>query len=329
VAKSTATFFLYWYLYEWRILKIMSKRRLLISTLVLAVVPAFGAYTAHAQEENPGRPGTINYIEGSVSIDGRTISPDAVGSAALNPGDVLSTANGKVEMLLTPGVFFRLDGTSSAKLVSPSLTKTVVELESGRAAVEVDQLFAQNDIQINEKGKTTQLVKPGLYEFNAGSGEVKVFEGRAEVLNQGDKWTTIKGHHALVLTEGTQLKSQGFNTDAARDDLYNWSSLRSQYLAQANAQIAGEYNYAGFAPGWYWDPYAYDYTFIGMNPFWSPFGWGFYGRGFYGGGFYGRGFYGRGYEGRGFGGRGFSGMGGSRGGGFAGGGGAHGGGGHR
>jgi hypothetical protein len=226
-------------------------------------------------------------------------------------------------------VFFRLDDNSSAKLVSPSLTKTVVELESGRAAVEVDQLFAQNDIQIDEKGKTTQLVKPGLYEFNAGSGEVKVFEGKAEVLNQGDKWTTIKGHHELVLTEGTQLKTQGFDANAAKDDLYNWSSLRSEYLAQANAQIAGAYDYSGFAPGWYWDPYAYGYTYIGMYPFWSPFGWGFYGRGFYGGGFYGRGFSGRGYEGRGLAGRGFNGMSGSRGGGFAGGGGAHGDGGHR
>jgi hypothetical protein len=54
-------------------------------------------------------------------------------------------------------------------------------------------------------------------------------------------------------------------------------TFRSQYLAEANNQIAGEYvGGPGFAPGWYWDPYMWDYTFIGMGPFYSPFGWGFY-----------------------------------------------------
>ena len=42
------------------------------------------------------------------------------------------------------------------------------------------------------------------------------------------------------------------------------------------------------------------YTFVGLDPFWSPFGFGFYGGGFYGRGFYGGGFGGRGgYGGRG------------------------------
>jgi hypothetical protein len=219
-------------------------------------------------------------------------------------------------MLLTPGIFFRLDDHSSAKLVSPDLTKTVVDLESGRAAIEVDEIFPQNNIQIVENGNPTQLIKPGFYEFDADHGTVRVFEGQAEALDHQNKWITVKGHHELALGEGVNLKSHDFNTDAGKDELYNWSSLRSEYLAEANTQIAGQYAYAGFSPGWYWDPYAYGYTFVGLNPFWSPFGWGFYGGGFYGRGFYGGGFGGRGgFEGGGF-----------RGGGF-GGGGFHGGGG--
>ena len=54
------------------------------------------------------------------------------------------------------------------------------------------------------------------------------------------------------------------------------SSLRSQYLAEANSQIAGEYASAGYGPGWYWNPYGWGYTFIGAGPLYSPFGWGFY-----------------------------------------------------
>jgi hypothetical protein len=115
------------------------------------------------------------------------------------------------------------------------------------------------------------------------------------------------------------------------DDLYNWSSLRSHYLAEANNQMAGQYaDEPGFYPGWYWDPWMWDYTFIGPGPFFSPFGWGFYPwGGFYGGyGWYGRGYYGHpgyygghGYVGGFHGDGGFHGSGGVAGGGFHGGGG--------
>jgi hypothetical protein len=272
---------------------------------------------ASAQNANPARPGTLNYIEGPTTIDGQSLTPQAIGSTELDPGQVLATGQGKAEMLLTPGIFFRLDDNSAAKMVSPDLTNTVVDLEKGRATVEVDQIFPQNDIHIVENGIPTQLLKTGLYEFDADRGAVRVFEGKAAVLDRNHKFVTVNSHHELALSEGASLKAQDFDTHAAHDDLYNWSSLRSQYLAQANSQIAGGYaGAAGFAPGWYWDPYFSGYTFIGMYPFWSPFGWGFYspwafyGGGFYGRGFYGHGFYGHGGYGGGFGGGGFHGGGG-------------------
>ena len=124
----------------------------------------------------------------------------------------------------------------------------------------------------------------------------------------------------MALVEGARAKPVSFNEQDAEDGLYRWSSLRSQYLAEANYQIAGDYaGVAGFYPGWYWDPYMWDYTFIGAGPFWSPFGFGFYppwwggfyGGGFYGGGFYG-GFHGGGFHGGGFHGGGFHGGGGRR-----------------
>ena len=80
-------------------------------------------------------------------------------------------------------------------------------------------------------------------------------------------------------TPGLSPRRSGadFNTDANKDDLYNWNSLRSQYLAEANNQIAGDYaGGPGFDPGWYWDPYMLGYTYIGFGLFDSPFGWGFY-----------------------------------------------------
>jgi len=78
------------------------------------------APVALAQSANPAVPGTINYIEGSASIDGRVLNQKSVGSVSLEPGQLLQTANGRVEVLLTPGVFLRMGENSALKLISPT-----------------------------------------------------------------------------------------------------------------------------------------------------------------------------------------------------------------
>jgi hypothetical protein len=260
--------------------------------------PVFAAVQAH--------PGTVNYVEGAAYLGGVQLQTKDIGSATVDPGQVLSTTSGKAEMLLTPGVFFRLDDNSGVKMVSPDLTKTRVELEHGRAAIEVDEIHPQNDLEVVDAGVTTQLVKPGFYEFDANQPAAMVFKGKAVVEVADGKFKELKDHHEFALAQTAngepmaREKARSFNTDNAEDDLYNWSSLRSQYLAEGNNEIAGEYAYApNFSPGWYWDPYMWDYTFIGMGPYWSPFGFGFYPPwyGFYGGGWYGGGWYGGRYHG--------------------------------
>jgi uncharacterized membrane protein YgcG len=301
--------------------------------------PPYGANQAPAPGGDQGHPGIVNYVEGAVFVKGRQIGHRDVGVAGIDRGEVLSTETGKEEMLLTPGVFLRLDDHSEVKMISPDLTKTQVELVKGRAAVEVDEIYPQNDLEILDAGVVTQLVKPGFYEFNTNPSIALVFVGKAAVEVGPGKYKEVKNHHEFALAEGVgaQQKPADFDTRRAQDEFYNWSILRSQYLAEANNQIAGGYaGVAGFAPGWYWDPYMWDYTFIGMGPYWSPFGfgffppWGWYGGywhgGYWGGRYYGRGGYGGGYHGEGdFHGGGYSGGGFHGGGGFSGGGG----GGHR
>ncbi|HEY1743810.1 MAG TPA: hypothetical protein VGG18_11650 [Granulicella sp.] len=294
---------------------------------------------------NQAVPGTLNYVEGTVQLNGQVLSSNAVGSAIVQPGQFIQTGQGKAEILLTPGVFLRLDRQSALMMVTPSLTHTEVELERGRAEVEVDQIYKENYILIDQKNGGTRLLKPGLYEFNANDNTMRVFDGKAAVfagtgMHDGDEPThqkavIVKGGHQLVVSD--QLgKPTGFDKKNAStsDGLYRWSSLRSEYLGEENLELASEYaGNGGFAPGWAWDPYFYGYTWLpGNGLFWNPFGWGFYSPYYiWGGGFiYGRGYrggygYGGGYGYRGgYGRAGFAGhgaMGG--GGGFHGGGGGH------
>jgi hypothetical protein len=99
--------------------------------------PAYGSnpapnYYAQAQP-GPANPGTVNYVEGSALLDGTALNRNDVGRAYLQPGEVLSTEKGKAEVLLTPGVFLRLDENSAVKMISPDLTNTQVEVDQGRA----------------------------------------------------------------------------------------------------------------------------------------------------------------------------------------------------
>jgi hypothetical protein len=272
--------------------------KIIFAGVALAMGPA--AFAA-----NVARPGAVNYVEGAVYLDGQQISGNNVGSADLDRGQELATQQGRAEILLTPGVFLRLDDNSAVKMISPDLTHTQVELEHGRAAVEVDEIYPQNNLDIVVAGVSTQLVKNGFYEFNADQPTAMVFDGKAAVEIGDGKYRVIKSHHEMALVAGAndkplaKEKPVDFDVNASKDDLYNWNSLRSQYLAEANNQIADEYvGGPGFAPGWYWDPYMWDYTFLGAGPFYSPFGWGFYPFG-WGGGWYG-GWYGGWHGGRGY-----------------------------
>jgi hypothetical protein len=286
---------------------------------ILLSLATLWAPVALAQTANPAVPGTINYVEGSASIEGRMLNQRSVGSAQLQPGQVLQTANGKAELLLTPGVFLRVGENSAVRMVSPDLLNTQVEVERGRADIEVDEIHPRNNIEVTEAGAKTRLLKNGFYAFDADHHTVRVFKGEAELIENGDvyKQLKLKGDHQVELAGSEAVRSVSFNRDQAEDSLYSWSSLRSQYLAEANINLASQYaGYGGWAPGWYWNAGFWGYTWLpGDGLLWSPFGWGFYspryiyygGPVFYGGHGFGRGYVpSRGYAGS-FHGEGFSG----------------------
>ena len=79
-------------------------------------VPAWGTDPAQPKP-HAARPGGLNYVEGQVSIDGEALGAGAIGYTELSPGQSLETGVGKAELLLTPGVFFRLGDNSSAMMI--------------------------------------------------------------------------------------------------------------------------------------------------------------------------------------------------------------------
>jgi hypothetical protein len=253
-----------------------------IANVLLAValsVPAWGADSAHPEsaKANPARPGSLNYVEGQAAIDGQSLGPEAIGKTELKPGQSLETQVGKAELLLTPGVFFRLGDAGSVMMISPTLTDTELRLDKGEATVEVAELHPENNVVIAEDGAKVRLTKTGFYDFDADHSIVRVYQGQANAEVNGQDIKVENGRQ-LAFNTGASMKPEKFDKEQVQDDLYRWSSLRSSYLAEANVDRAKDYQMGNwYGAGWDWDPYYGAYTFIpGDGIFYSPFGWGFY-----------------------------------------------------
>ncbi len=259
----------------------------LLLSLVALAAPVLMAQNQMQQAP----PGTVNYVEGAVSLDGQHVTASDVGSKVLQPGQVLSTSNGRAEILLTPGVFLRIGHNSAVQMVNPDLLKTQVRITNGRASVEVDSIYRQNRLEVAEDGVVTRIEKRGLYEFNSNNGLVRTYEGVARIYADGGRTVKVGSSHEATLPPAPAagadtpvamqvIRVRHFDRKNAEetDSLMQWSRLRSHYLSQANTQLAYEYaGYPGFIPGWYWNPWGMGYTWIpGDGMFWNPFGWGFY-----------------------------------------------------
>jgi hypothetical protein len=155
-----------------------------IASVLLATalsVPAWGADPAQPGNAtaNPARPGSLNYVEGQASIAAQSLGPEAIGKKELYPGQALETQAGKPELLLTPGVFFRLGDNSRATMISPTLTNTELRLDKGEATVEVAELYPENNVVIAQDGAKVRLTKTGFYDFDADHYIVRVYQGES------------------------------------------------------------------------------------------------------------------------------------------------------
>jgi hypothetical protein len=215
-------------------------------------------------------------VEGKVLLNDQEISPKFGEFPGMDNGAILrTTGEGRAEILLSPGVILRVGESSSVRMVANSLVDTRVELRTGKAVLECAEILKGNDVTLLVGGKSVSFARNGIYEAAAEPPSVRVYKGEATVLTGGKPMIVKRGHEALL---GDVVTAQQFD-DNATDDLYNWSSRRSGYLALANVSTASSmssgYGYGG--GGWMWNPWMGMFTMVpGSGMLWSPFGYGFY-----------------------------------------------------
>jgi hypothetical protein len=240
--------------------------------LAYAAVPALAAIPAH--------PGMLNYVEGQARINGQIVTNSNVGTVDVREGQVIETGVGKAEVLLTPGVFLRLGDNTAVRMDAAGLTDTRIAVLRGHAMVEADNLQKGNNISVLDEGIVSRLEKNGIYSFATNPREVATYDGKIQATANDKSVELGKGHETNP--QGILVSAKFDRKANENDPLYQWSSVRSQYVAQANIDEATTlgWNRAGwYGPGWYWDPWFAMYSWIpGDGIFWSPFGygWGFY-----------------------------------------------------
>src|SRR5215469_9159005 len=98
-------------------MNIQLSRLKVLSGFCLAGILSVSAWAAPTR---PAQPGTLNYVEGEVSVNNEPVDANSVGNLTLRTGQDLNTGNGRAEILLTPGVFLRVDQNSSVQMNSLS-----------------------------------------------------------------------------------------------------------------------------------------------------------------------------------------------------------------
>jgi hypothetical protein len=223
----------------------------------------------------------IHYVEGDVTIDGGAVHPKFAEFPDVKPGQVLATEEGRVEVLLTPGVFLRLTENSSVRMISNSLADTRMKVVSGSALIEVGELLEHNAIAFDAAGAHITFAKKGLYRIDADPARLRVYDGQAGVYLGADSLIARKGH--AIDLDAAKLVDARFDVKDT-DSFYRWGARRADYVAAANlisARVASNSDYSsGFSSGttgWSWNPYFGMFTFVPANGvYFSPFGAAFY-----------------------------------------------------
>jgi hypothetical protein len=176
-------------------------------------------------------------------------------------------------------------------MITNRLIDTRLELLTGSAVVEADEIAKDTNVTLVCKDGTVLLGKKGLYRFNTAPAQLKVFEGLASVQVAGQN-VLVEGGKMLVLG-GTIASVEKFNKEDT-DSLDNWSKRRGELVAMANVSAAKQVRDSGCtnfsfvtptstsrpcpsdpcAPAWRYNPWFGIITYIPCyGTGWSPYGY--------------------------------------------------------
>lgn len=240
--------------------------------ICLVSLAALAAGSLFGQQVISAKAGLIHYVEGKVLLDGKAVEPKFAEYPQMKENSVLSSTEGRAELLMTPGVFLWLGERSEMSLLSNRLSDTRLKLSKGSVLLEAAELADGNAVTVVAGDAVVTLAKAGVYRFDAEPARLMVYDGEAAVDESGQV-QRVKRSRLLMLNGTTAVEKFDHETG---DALFRWAKRRGEYFAMANLSAARAQSWRGGAwsnSGWLWNPYFGMFTFVpgqGMyNSFWG------------------------------------------------------------
>lgn len=263
-----------------------------LATLVCAVIGAAQdpriVAAAGDQYVISAKAGGVNYVEGKVTVFRKNgTSGFLLARDELEIGDRVSTGpDGKAEILLNPGSYLRLGGSTAFEFVTTSLDDLRLKLKTGSAIFEV---IAADEFRVSVQLPQTKigLTRSGVFRIDVltdGSSRLSVMKGKAFVGPNG--MTAVESGRSATIAGGGISVSK-FDKDS-KDPLDVWSRDRAKELTKVNARLQGRtlrntllnsYNQRGWNMYnsfglWVFDPSRRMWCFLPFGSGWgSPYGW--------------------------------------------------------
>ncbi len=201
---------------------------------------------ADAQHFVGTKAGIVQCVRGDVSIDGKQVKLSRNEVLQIQPGQNLRTELGFVELLLSPEAYLRMGVFGLLRIERNLLEDTRVILEKGSVIVEIVREIQGTRASIYLADGCVEIERKGLYRFDAGAGEVRVYGGSIVASRDGRK-AAIKRGRIVSLESGLDVKK--FDEKEA-DSLHQWSARRSFDLFQAASRMRDENNWQPVSMGW-------------------------------------------------------------------------------
>jgi hypothetical protein len=192
-----------------------------------------------AQKVVSARAGLITYVQGFASLDSRRVVIKTTRFPQMKDGEALSTARGRAEILLAPGVILRLAENSRVRLADTQLSDTHVEIQRGDALIEVLQLPEGSRIQIHLADTVTEFTRTGLYRFGTTQKTLRVYGGEASV-RSGSMTAVVK--RGMTGSLNSTLALEKFDRKQT-DALHAWAARRSFDLFMGDPEARQKQNH--------------------------------------------------------------------------------------
>jgi hypothetical protein len=198
---------------------------------VMALLPPL-----NAQSIISVRSGVIHFFEGAVYLNDLPLESRLGKYSTMPQGAELRTADGRAEVLLTPGVFLRMGDHSVIRMAANDLGNTQVELRSGHIIIDSGEPNPNTSVSLIYSRWRVHLQEKGIYRMDSDPAHLWVREGKAEAFaSPAGPPVPVEQGNSLPFADVLLAERTGAEP---ADALSDWSDGRSQSIVADNTITA-------------------------------------------------------------------------------------------